>query len=172
MPRFFFSTDERPVLAAPRGGRFTSSTSPDAKGPIIGKSLRFFSTLRVGPLDERKARRLRGPGIAQYRKGLFVGHGLESQQSMPPNLICGVTKMSIRINLDLEPEYEAFVKEWANRLGISLSELMRRVVHETCNGFRFEEKIPNYYPLEKRPDWKRLDRRRYRRKKRAAARLN
>ena len=91
---------------------------------------------------------------------------------MPPNLICGVTKMSIRINLDLEPEYEAFVKEWADKLGISLSELMRRVVHETCNGFRYEEKIPDYYPLGKRLDWKRLDRRRYRRKKRAAARLN
>lgn len=99
--------------------------------------------------------------------------GMDWNLSSPcPNLICGVTKMSIRINLDLEPEYEAFVKEWADKLGISLSELMRRVVHETCNGFRFEEKIPNYYPLEKRPDWKRLDRRRYRRKKRAAARLN
>ncbi len=41
------------------------------KGSIIGKSLRFFSTLRVGPLDERKARRLRGPGFAQDRKRLF-----------------------------------------------------------------------------------------------------
>ena len=81
-------------------------------------------------------------------------------------------KMSIRINLDLEPEYEAFVKEWADKAGISLSELMRRVVHETCNGFRYEEKIPDYYPLGKRLDWKRLDRRRYRRMKRAAARLN
>ena len=125
----------------------------------------------VGPLDKRKARRLRSPEIAQYRKGLFVGHGLESQQSMPPNLICGVTKVSIRINLDLEPEYEAFVKEWADKLGISLSELMRRVVHETCNGYRYDEKIPDYYPLERRPDWKRLDRRRDRRKRRAAARL-
>jgi hypothetical protein len=87
-------------------------------------------------------------------------------------LICGVLKMSIRIDLDLEPEYEAFVKEWADKLGIPLSELMRRVVHETCNGYRYDEKIPAHYPLEKRPDWKRLDRRRDRRKKRAAARLN
>ena len=140
-------------------------------GPFIGKSLRFFGGL-VGPLEKRKARRLRGPGIAQYRKRLFVGHGLESQQSMPPNLICGVRKMSIRIDLDLEPEYEGFVKEWADKLGIPLSELMRRVVHETCNGYRYDEKIPDYFPLERRPDWKRLDRRRDRRKKRAAARLN
>jgi hypothetical protein len=87
-------------------------------------------------------------------------------------LICGVLEMSIRIDLDLEPEYEAFVKEWADKMGIPLSELMRRVVHETCNGYRYDEKIPEYFPLERRPDWKRLDRRRDRRKKRAAARLN
>ncbi len=80
--------------------------------------------------------------------------------------------MSIRINLDLEPEYEAFVKEWADKLGIPPSELVRRVVQEACNGYRYEEKIPDYYPLEKSPDWKRLDRRRDRRKKRAAAQLN
>ena len=87
-------------------------------------------------------------------------------------MLCGVLEMSIRIDLDLEPEYEAFVKQWADKLGIPLSELLRRVVHETCNGYRYDEKIPEYYPLERRPDWKRLDRRRYRRKKRAAARLN
>jgi len=80
--------------------------------------------------------------------------------------------MSIRIDLDLEPEYEAFVKEWADKLCISLSELIRRVVHETCNGYRYDDKIPDYYPLEKRPDWKRLNQRRDRRKKHAAARLN
>ena len=80
----------------------------------------------------------------------------------------GVNEMSIRIDLDLELEYEAFINEWVDKLGISLSELMRRVVHETCSGYRYEEKIPDYYPLERRPDWKRLDRRRERRKKRAA----
>ena len=80
--------------------------------------------------------------------------------------------MPIRINLDLEPEYEAFIKKWADQLGISLSELVRRVVHETCNGYRYDEKIPDYYPLEKRPNCKRLDRRRDRRKRRAAARLD
>jgi hypothetical protein len=80
--------------------------------------------------------------------------------------------MSIRINLDLEPEYEAFVKEWADKLGISSSELMRRVVHETCNGYRYAEKIPDYYPLEKRPEWKRQYRRTHTRKKRAEAQLN
>ena len=87
-------------------------------------------------------------------------------------MICGVLEMSIRIDLDLEPEYEAFVKEWADKLGIPPSELVRRVVQETCNGYRYEERIPGYYPLEKRPDWNRLDRRRDRRKKREAARLN
>lgn len=102
----------------------------------------------------------------------FCGAWIGISAIHAPYLICGVMKMSIRINLDLEPEYEAFVKEWADKLGIPLSELMRRVVHETCNGYRYDEKIPNYYPLERRPDWKRLDRRRDRRKKRAAARLN
>lgn len=56
--------------------------------------------------------------------------------------------MAMRINLDLEPEYEWFIKKWADQLGIRPSELLRRVVHETCNGYRYEEKIPNYYPLE------------------------
>jgi hypothetical protein len=140
-------------------------------GPFIGKSLRFFGGM-VGPLGKRKARLLRGPGIAQYRKGLFVGHGFGISAVHAPNLICGGTKMSIRINLDLEPEYEAFVKEWADKLGIRPSELVRRVVQETCNGYRYEERIPDHYPLERRPDWKRLNRRRDRRKKRVAARLN
>jgi hypothetical protein len=80
--------------------------------------------------------------------------------------------MSIRIDLDLEPEYEAFVKDWGDKLGITLSELIRRVVHETCNGYKYQEKIPDYYPLETRVDWTRLDRRRNRRKKRAAARMD
>ncbi|HXQ33325.1 MAG TPA: hypothetical protein VN843_04820, partial [Anaerolineales bacterium] len=80
--------------------------------------------------------------------------------------------MSIKIDLDLEPEFEAFVKEWADQLGISLPELVRRVVHEVCNGYKYDEKIPNYYPLETRVDWKRLDHRRGRRKKRAASQRN
>ena len=72
-----------------------------------------------------------------------MGHGLESQQSMPQSDLWR-NEMSIRIDLDLEPEYEAFFKEWADKLGISLSELMRRVVHETCNGYRYDERIPDY----------------------------
>jgi len=99
--------------------------------------------------------------------------GMDWNLSSPcPNLISGVVKMSIRINLDLEPEYETFVKKWADKLGISLSELVRRVVHESCNGYRYDEKVPDYYPLERRPDSKRLDRRRDKRKKRAIARPN
>ena len=76
--------------------------------------------------------------------------------------------MSIRINLDLEPEFEAFVKEWANELGITVPELIRRIVHETCNGYKYDENIPAYYPLETRVDWKRLDLRRKRRNQRQA----
>lgn len=77
--------------------------------------------------------------------------------------------MPIEISLDLEPEYEAYVKEWADQLGIPLEELLRRVVHETCNGYKYDENLPDYYPLETRVDWKRLDLRRARRKKREAA---
>lgn len=51
------------------------------KRSIIGKSLRFFSTLRVGPLDGRKARRLRGPGFAQNRKRLFPKFSLWGKDS-------------------------------------------------------------------------------------------
>jgi hypothetical protein len=57
--------------------------------------------------------------------------------------ICG---MPIRINLDLEPEYEAFITKWADELGISLSELVRRVVHESCNGYRYDEKDSRLLP--------------------------
>jgi len=140
-------------------------------GPSLGKSL-CLVVVCGWPLDKCKARRLaKSPGFIPTARRLSAGHGLESQQSMPQ---CDLRRheMSIRIDLDLEPEYEAFVKDWADKLGIPLSELMRRVVHETCNGYRYEEKIPDYYPLERRPDSKRLDRRRDRRKKRAAARLN
>lgn len=51
------------------------------KRSIIGKSLRFFSTLRVGPLDGRKARALARPRIrsepqAPFSQVYFVGEGL------------------------------------------------------------------------------------------------
>src|SRR6185503_9368247 len=96
----FFSPPMKTVFAELRGDGLRQAHRP-TQGSIIGKSLRFFSTLRVGPLDERKARRLRGPGFAQNRKRLFpnfVGEGLiregesfgawiESQQSMPTSLI-------------------------------------------------------------------------------------
>jgi hypothetical protein len=144
-------------------------------------------------MNERKARALAKPRSystasasftnfilgARTREGAFVGVlvGMDCHYLNNP---CPAyffdlqvkRKMPLRINLDLEPEYERFVKKWADQLGIRPSELLRRVVHETCNGYRYEENIPNYYPLERRPDWKRLDRRRDRRKKREAARRN
>ena len=169
MPASFSPPDERPVSLPYCEGTVRDKGTLALTGPSSGSP--YASANFACESAERKARRLRSPGFTRPQApfcaawiGISAGHA--------PNLICGVMKMSIRINLDLEPEYEAFVKEWADKLGIPLSELMRRVVHETCNGYRYDEKIPDYFPLERRPDWKRLDRRRDRRKKRAAARLN
>ena len=93
-----FSSDENVLVELM--GTVTSSTSPDKR--LSSEVLAVIGALRVEPLDERKARRLRSPGFAQKRKRLLplyswgqglaiggyrwspCGHGLSlSQQSMP-----------------------------------------------------------------------------------------
>lgn len=43
---------------------------------------------------------------------------------------------------DLEPNYWAFQKEWANRLGVSLGELLKRILIAAAIGQLYAEKIP------------------------------
>ena len=155
MPASFSPPDERPVSLPYCEGTVRDKGTFALTDPSSGSPY-GFSELACESADERKARRLRMPRLFRPQAP-FCGAWIGISAVHAPHLICGVTKMSIRINLDLEPEYEAFVKEWADKLGIPLSELMRRVVHETCNGYRYDEKIPDYFPLERRPDWKRLD---------------
>jgi hypothetical protein len=83
MPASFSLPDERPVSLPYCEGDGTRQRHTRAlTGPFIGKSLRVFGGL-VGPLDKRKARRLRRPGIAQYRKRLSVGQGLNLSGPRP-----------------------------------------------------------------------------------------
>src|SRR5687768_1912475 len=76
-----FSTDEKrsAVPAVLEGGTVQAHTRT---GPFIGKSLRFFGGL-VGPLDKRKARRLRGPGSPSIASTFFKGHGLNLSSPCP-----------------------------------------------------------------------------------------
>lgn len=92
-------------------------TGPSSESPYDSANFACESA------DERKARRLRSPGFIPTQAP-FCGAWIGISAVHASTLICGVMKMSIRINLDLEPEYEAFVKEWADKLGIPLSELM------------------------------------------------
>jgi hypothetical protein len=90
MPASFSPPDERPVSLPYCEGTVRDKGTLALTGPFIGKSLRFFGGL-VGPLDKRKARRLRGPGIAQNRKAFLWG--MDWTLSSPcPNLICGVMR--------------------------------------------------------------------------------
>ena len=43
---------------------------------------------------------------------------------------------------DLEPKDWAFLKEWSNRLGVSLEELLKRILIAAAIGQLYAEKIP------------------------------
>ena len=43
---------------------------------------------------------------------------------------------------DLEPKNWAFLREWSNRLGVSLEELLKRILIAAAIGQLYAEKIP------------------------------
>ena len=43
---------------------------------------------------------------------------------------------------DIEPKDWAFLREWANRLGVSLEELLKRILVAAVIGQLYVEKIP------------------------------
>jgi hypothetical protein len=43
---------------------------------------------------------------------------------------------------DLEPKDWAFLREWSNRLGVSLEELLKRILIAAVIGQLYAEKIP------------------------------
>jgi len=43
---------------------------------------------------------------------------------------------------DIEPKDWAFLREWANRLGVSLEELLKRILIASVIGQLYVEKIP------------------------------
>jgi hypothetical protein len=48
--------------------------------------------------------------------------------------------------LNLTPEYAAFLEAWAKRLGVTVEVLIGRIVTATIDGYLYVEKIPNYKP--------------------------
>ena len=46
----------------------------------------------------------------------------------------------------LKPEYRAFLKEWAKRLGVSVEVLLGRIIIAAIDGDQYIEKVPNYRP--------------------------
>lgn len=49
--------------------------------------------------------------------------------------------------IKLTPEYERFLRKWAQALNVSIEVLLRRIVVDTIEGHLYIEKIPNYYPV-------------------------
>jgi hypothetical protein len=49
-------------------------------------------------------------------------------------------------DLELTPEYIAFLHEWAEALRVSLEVLLGRIVIATIEGHLYIEKIPDYSP--------------------------
>ena len=103
------------------------------------------------------------PGFIPTASAFLWGMDWNLSSPCPPNLICGVMKMSIRINLDLEPEYEAplFLRRMGQAprnkpkrlgekllqireaLGLSQKEMAKRLSERT--GFRITQThVSNY----------------------------
>ena len=62
-----------------------------------------------------------------------------------PVLIVAVLHITPAVKLtpsDLEAKDWAFLKEWANRLGVSLEELLKRILIAAAIGQLYAEKIP------------------------------
>ena len=49
-------------------------------------------------------------------------------------------------DLELTPEYKAFLEAWAKRLNVSVEVLIERIVVATIEGFLYTERIPDYCP--------------------------
>ena len=50
-------------------------------------------------------------------------------------------------DIKIAPEYEAFLREWTDNLGVSVEVLLARIVIDTAEGHLYVEKIPDYYPV-------------------------
>jgi hypothetical protein len=49
-------------------------------------------------------------------------------------------------DLELPRDYDAFLREWAKELGVSVAVLIGRIVKATVEDALYVEKMPNYYP--------------------------
>lgn len=46
----------------------------------------------------------------------------------------------------LNPEYKAFLEDWAKALGVPVEVLIVRILVAAIDGHRYVEKIPDYHP--------------------------
>jgi hypothetical protein len=49
-------------------------------------------------------------------------------------------------DLELPRDYDAFLREWAKELGVSVEVLIGRIVKATVEDTLYVEKMPDYYP--------------------------
>jgi hypothetical protein len=125
------------------------------------------------PLDGRKARRLRSPGYRSERKRLFrilfggkdsrlarvagvlVGmdcHYLNNPcpASFPYRGFCLMAGQTVYAldESQLFDDFRAYMEEWSNNLGVSISELLTRIVLCAARGERYTKGEPNWVPFD------------------------
>lgn len=52
----------------------------------------------------------------------------------------------------LNDDFKAFIDEWSNNLGISISELLTRIILGALTGVKFTDKEPNWFPTSDEDD--------------------
>lgn len=52
----------------------------------------------------------------------------------------------------LNDDFKAFIEEWSKALGISISELLTRIIVGAVTGVKFTEKEPNWFPTSDEDD--------------------
>jgi hypothetical protein len=62
-------------------------------------------------------------------------------------------------SIKLRPEYERFLRKWAQTLNVSIEVLLHRIVVDTIEGHLYVEKIPNYSPITIGPQRRKTEQR-------------
>ena len=52
----------------------------------------------------------------------------------------------------LNDDFKAFIDEWSSNLGISISELLTRIILGALTGVKFTDKEPNWFPTSDEDD--------------------
>jgi hypothetical protein len=97
--------------------------------------------------------------LKRSRNKSECGHGPKTQKltasvraaPFAPLLAKGAS-VNQRYTLDeaeLSNEFHKFMEEWSNRLGITIPQLLTRIVLDSIEGGTYTEKVPDWYPFTK-----------------------